>query len=159
MRPAINWKRGFLRLWVAVALIWAAGTVAVCWNSVATPYVAPHAFIDGKGDVAWSYASSNALQAREDKNSGRLREVAVDGAPGITFFTDKDTDQLNIAMERMAPIILGFYGAQQSQARTEAMSSALLGAIAPPLALLFVGIATGWIISGFARESRHPTAT
>lgn len=137
-------------MWVVVSLIWVALVAAVSWPSVTNPYVEPHAFVEGAGDTAWSRSSQKVIAAEELHSRGRMVEVTVDDSPGITYFAFSGDDaKLEDAMERQAPLMIGFYQAQQSMKRKAALFHAAVIGLVPPFILLVVGVMVFWALNGF----------
>jgi hypothetical protein len=138
-------------------LFWLAVILAMSFSSIASPYVPPHVFIEAEGDTAWSERSNQARAAEELKNRGVFQEMEVEGAPGITVFARKDSDWVSL-MKQKTPIVIGFYEAQQSIKRREALWPAIYIGFLPPLTLLAFGSLVLWALRGF-RSGRDTDAT
>lgn len=149
----LNWRRGLFRIWLIVSVVWIGVVVAFAWQAVVEPYVGTYAFIEGRGETAWEYTSGEASAARRAKGDGSLTEIAVDGAPNITYFTSESGEVLIERMEKLAPLMLGFYEAQQTRNRPDTIVGAVLAALVPPIGALILGAALIWALSGFRKQS------
>ena len=149
----VNWRRGLFRIWVIASILWIGVVIAFGWQAVQDPYVGSFAFIEGRGDTPWAYSSTEAAAARKAKLDGTMREISVKGgAPGITYFTTEfDDNALTARMEQLAPLMVGFYAAEQERNRPNTIIGAGLAAIVPPIVVLILGAALFWALSGFRR--------
>lgn len=149
----VNWHRGLFRVWVILSAIWIALVVAFAWQAVAEPYVGSFAFIEGRGETAWAYTSPEAAAARRAKSDGAMNEISVQGAPFIAYYTSETGDALVDRMKTLAPIMLGFYEAQQAANRPNTILGATTLAFLPPIGALILGAALLWAVSGFRGRS------
>jgi hypothetical protein len=146
------WGRGLFRLWVALSVLWITFAVALSWPSLTNPHVDSFVFVQNEGDVAFPYMSQEAATARARKAAGEMQEVSLRQAPGVTYFSTANEAGLEAEMERMAPIMIGFYQVQQSQMRPQMILPALALAAGPPITLLGLGLLFSWVVAGFMRK-------
>ena len=131
---SINFRRGFFRLWMALAVLWIAPAVYV--NSDGLGLTEP----GWLSEPAWTHLS---LFRKENPEYDDLSDLEV--ADRLYF---EDFSYMTRA-EYYARI--GIENARELY-RNEQRNDALLIIFALPLALLVLGLGVVWIASGFKRK-------
>jgi hypothetical protein len=149
----MNWRRGLIRLWLVVSVVWAliaAGASIDLFRQVSAPI-----FLHD-GEQQLSFPGNTPLPMVRRAVLSYLREKSFDpstaklgepSAPNLRPVTDpKVLDQLNTAQ---ANVIIGDY---QPRSYLPAVEKSAGVVLLPPIFLLVLGAAALWTISGFKSD-------
>lgn len=151
---APNWRRGFFRIWVVLALLWGALVMAVASGQIFSPYVPNQA-------VVVSRATNQARlldqygdlyrQFYDAEMRGEMKRVVL-GSGDELFVSASASDQELAVQTAEAQRAINEYRRSESDSRRYGALLTLTGAIAIPAAVVLVlGWLIGWAISGFRR--------
>lgn len=151
---AIAWGRGFFRVWVLLAVVWLVVDAVHCWQLYDTRGVGDsYAFIEGRGDLAWAYGSSEFQAALKAKNAGNMQELIGKDTPYVTiFFNTRPDNNFADVVRHYDPLRIEFYKTKIEEGREKIVTGGFVLAVFVPLTVLLVGWALGWAISGFRRR-------
>jgi hypothetical protein len=143
------WSRGFFRLWIVLSVAWIGITVTTLGTDEFKGLWRPSVELDVeyKGDTKDVLDSS--------RPPGDLRRQIVDGVRRDAAQLQR-TDpaeakrQIEVANATADDLLKAMV--DENQKRADRLRKALLFLLAPPAALLVLGIATAWIAGGFRRR-------
>ncbi|KQX40405.1 hypothetical protein ASD04_07200 [Devosia sp. Root436] len=153
----IAWGRGFFRAWMLLAILWVVGAGMIGWGTVMAPYVrdivvtAPN---DPTKPAEIFFEFSDQHEALDDAvKSGIAVENPV--RPDVTLFTAKTlpADQLTARLAEARVLVDDYYQRETTAKRSAAIPTALSAVFIPPLVLLLLGWAIGWVLSGFRKAA------
>jgi len=152
----IAWGRGFIRVWMLLAVLWTLFALLVGWNSVANPYVPTRdVAINGdteQADLLLDYGDVHYAM-EERARAGTTIKTSI--RPGFNLYTGaglepwKYHEYVGKAQVRVDEYIRSETVARRSQA----IAPLAIGVFLPPLVVLVLGWAIGWAISGFRRTA------
>lgn len=154
---AVNWGRGFFRAWMLLAILWVAFALLIGWGSVANPYVPTKdvAVVTETEQVDLLEPYGEVHQAFEERvRAGTTKKTALDRY-GFNLYTAghiepwKYYEFLGKANARVAEYVATEAVARRSQA----IPQLAMGVLLPPLIVLVLGWAIGWVISGFRKAA------
>jgi len=149
---SINFRRGFFRLWMVLAVLWVLP--ALYLNSEGLSLTASHDANPTAG--LWEKQAPRSGGSA----SGFFVLVMPDGTP-VDFAGLPVAESRSLILEKFPDFDFGTDAWRMFELRREALETArgrrqfhaLLVVFAPPLVLLVLGLGIGWIASGF-RPSR-----
>jgi|SRR5271166_2165791 len=132
------WRQGFFRIWVVLSVIWVGGAILV-----AKPKTYVWLWNAPKYDITFPTGLTITLDgAKTREEAAELLDDQIKhevSRPGGEKLKPDDRDELLKSM-------YGGYSSPGDQAR-----EAWIAAIAPPVGLFIIGLAIGWIFSGFRK--------
>jgi hypothetical protein len=134
----MNWRRGFFRLWLAVAAIWVVGVVIAAYSRGTFDSPAPVRF----NYLGWEFEFAGDLP-KEKVKEALVHFLREEIAP-----VEKSKP---LAAEKIADTIVGQYEPHSFVASVGRLAKVV---VIPPLALLLVGGTFGWALAGFRSMSR-----
>jgi hypothetical protein len=144
------WSKGFFRLWILLALIWMGATVAALGRDEFKGLWKPNSAItvEYKGDVTDVLDSSNRPEDLRRQIIEGIRKGAALLQKTDPAEAKKQIDGANGTVDDLLKVL-----ADENEKRAGSLYRALTILLAPPAALLFVGIAIAWVASGFRRNA------
>jgi hypothetical protein len=149
----MTWSKGFFRLWIVLSLIWMGATVAVLGKDEFKSLWKPKSVmeVEYKGGI-----TDDLDSARRPED---LRRQIVEGVgKGAALLqkaepeeAKKQLDGANGTADELLKIL-----SDENEKRTDRLYRAMIIVLAPPFALLIVGIVIAWVASGF-RKDVHAT--
>jgi len=137
----MDWRRGFFRIWLVLALGWALIVGYLVYQQSAVHYA--RTYLIGMKSITpattyeyLSYSGTNTV---------------VIGPSGEHLVILKGADQATAVMNYESSIFATDEARQAREARVAAWWPAFVFAVVPPLVLLGIGAAIGWAVSGFRR--------
>lgn len=153
-----NWRRGFFRLWVVLALLWCALVALILSGQILSPYVPSKAVATRTGEVSAALYETygepyNSWAAAS--RSGSI--VATEVRPGFQLFTSLEvTGPILVARVEEARALVDAYRDRTiAERRTGALGTLLAAAVAPPLLVLALGWLLAWALAGFFAPYRR----
>jgi hypothetical protein len=147
----MTWARGFLRLWIVLAVLWCGAVVAVLgrdeFKGLWRPSVSITVeFKGGATDVldGWRPREETRRQIIEGVNKGAAKLVQR----GDTTEAQKQIGNANETADELLKVI-----ADETAKRSDRLFKALIILCAPPVTLLIFGIAAAWVVTGFRRRA------
>jgi hypothetical protein len=144
----MNWRRGLLRLWLAVSALWLIIVGVLFYPQVVSPYIEPRAYI--LTDDLKFFELDNVSDS-QDRDFRAAYQTEIEFPNKVTLFakdeTPKpvlDTQSKNFYEQHVKP-----REAELATARWQSSEMASASGLLPPLALLLFGWVIGWIVSGF----------
>ncbi|MEQ1941474.1 hypothetical protein ABMA32_03530 [Mesorhizobium sp. VNQ89] len=173
----MRWRRGFFRIWVLLSILWLIVVGVFAYQPIVDPYVRERVFFYSFTDKPgpWvKYAAKAELNRRngidpelqpvsfetysdgyrmleDGRASGDLQVVNAKSEPNFTLYVSKGTgkDEISRQLDEVLPIAKELKQRSISRSRLEAIQATLASALIPPIALLGIGWAAAWAISGF----------
>jgi hypothetical protein len=143
------WSKGFFRLWLVLALLWMGAVLALLGNDEFKGLWKPKSAIEveykgGIKDVLDSSRRTEDLRRQivEGVSKGAVLLQKTDAAEAT-----KQLDGANGTADELLKLL-----ADENEKRAGSLYRALAILLAPPAALLIVGIAIAWVASGFRRN-------
>lgn len=148
----IRWGRGFFRVWIVLAIVWIGLGTAISLGTAVDPYISPRLAAvpsdTGKVTLYPTYGTV-ADDVRRLVSEGAMKSTEI--AEGFSFYTTTASSAEGVARATVeAKAAVEDYVASET---TKARVSAVAWTLLPPLAVLIVGWAIGWAISGFRRNA------
>ena len=138
----MRWRRGFFRAWIVISVVWVGLAVMI-----AQPDTYRHLWHKAKYEIATPSGQKFTLDSSMPRDhlvgilDTALRQE--EARPGGTKVEPSTRDSL------LQRIDEGYR--EQDQAL-----QAWIATIIPPVALLMLGIAIGWVVGGFRRDKTQP---
>ena len=156
----MSWKRGFLRAWIVISVLWIMGATWVFYDPLFGTKVnsetyysysvaPPHAKYLGPGDREWvAFVETKPLPVGFTDHVIRTRNYLAhlytassirqaDLAPAVAF-VQGEVDKYQAGKDEMV---------------RGAMPGVAVSVVLPPLILLGLGWVVGWIVAGFRRTA------
>lgn len=150
----MSWRRGFFRLWVLAALLWAGFVTLLAWNYVASPYVPAKAVLFYAGEDKPRIIDQYGSPYRElDDGATQGQVVKTALTDRHVLFTQKTTPDASRALLiiRAREAVAAYDAAEASTRRYQSLFVAALTVVIPATFVLLLGAGIGWAISGFRR--------
>lgn len=153
---AVAWRRGFFRVWIVLAVLWAILMIIIQSGSILNPYVPGKVVATLVGDTVQLYDiySPQERAFQQGVEAGALVSTKLPGRD-FALITRKDTEPATL-QERIAEaeqVVAQYVETETSRRRTEAILPLAMLSIVPPLIVLALGAAIAWAISGFRRTA------
>lgn len=157
MINGIAWRRGFFRVWMVLAVLWAGFALLVGWGSVANPYVPGRdVAIQTEGEVPELFEDYGQLhQAFEERvRAGTTRKTALQRY-GFNLYTSTSLEpwKYHEYVQKAETAVADYIQAETASRRSQAIPQLAMGVVLPPLIVLVLGWAIGWAIAGFRRTA------
>jgi hypothetical protein len=149
----MRWSTGFFRLWIVLMVTWMVTWMVTVFAGMGKDQFkalwAPKAVLEVsyKGEVYDTLDSGKhdpdflRLQIIEDIKRGATLLQRTDPAEA-----KKQIDSANSSADELLKTL-----SDENQARVDRLHTGLLFLLAPPVTLLILGVAIGWIASGFRK--------
>lgn len=150
----IRWRRGFFRVWILLAILWLVlvGTVgSLSYDSAGAGGL--YAFIEGRGDTAWSYDSPAFEAARGLRANRLMQEVRFKQSQVVLYVKAPIGEDFDALVGHYAPLAAGFYEMKVAESRGWIVLYCVIWAVAVPLTVLMIGWGIAWALSGFRERS------
>ncbi|WP_027229683.1 hypothetical protein [Phyllobacterium sp. UNC302MFCol5.2] len=151
----MNWRLGFLRIWIASSVLWLLGTGLFFYNFVVDPkpYLGTHRY----------YANANGVQLLDYKNDlyykvlewadqGVMERKDLNGTGwSIELFGPASDDQATVdaRLQTLAGHMEEEFAIRREQDRWKNLQSGMATALVPPIVFLIFGWGIAWIVGGF----------
>lgn len=155
----MRWRRGFFRLWVAVAALWLAGVgaVAVVTYANPSPYIGDQVYYlrpESLEPEEFGAFSQEGRDMEALRNSGEVVLVRMEGYSEVRFYAASTLPQASISIgaDAIAAKVNAKRASLVDASRRSVLSWAPQVMLVPPLVLLALGATIGWILSGFRQR-------
>lgn len=146
----MNFRRGFVRLWLALSALWVLGTFAF-FAIANSELILPEAFV--MKDATSGFFKLDNFFDQFDA-SFKAGHKSIEFPNNVTLFVVNDVSEA--VVKAKASEFYKVYSEPRSgelwSARLDYWMKAALGAFGPPLVVLALGSLIGWIFAGFARD-------
>lgn len=145
------WARGFLRLWIVLALLWGGAIVAMLGKDEFKGLWQPRVKIEVE------YKGDNKDDLDGSRPRGELRRQIIEGVNkgAATLAQRGDTADAKMRVgeaNNTADDILKLID-DESAKRADQLHRALTILLVPPITLLVFGVAIAWVARGFRRRA------
>lgn len=144
------WSRGFFRLWVVLTLIWMGAVVAGLGKDEFKGLWRPNVEIEVeyKSDVKDTLDSSRSTEDLRRQIIDGVRKGAAQLQRTDPAEAKKRLDEANTSADELLKVM-----ADENHKRADRLQRALVVLLAPPVALLILGMAIAWVAGGFRRST------
>jgi hypothetical protein len=164
----MKWGRGFFRLWLVLSVLWALAAGGLWWQAALAPiaYITPRVYdiVAKTGLPEVIPDPSPALDAlTAAKTAGQVKEVEIAVPPGhpnlptsqLFVGADWDSARISTSVDLVAASLIAEESAQIETLGASNKVAASEFILAPPIVLLALGAALGWVLVGFRRGSNR----
>lgn len=153
------WRRGFLRIWIVLSIVWIFAAGAFLWS----PILGGKVIFEDYYRFSWDEPRAIRVTPLDP-----VFEEMVTGRPavGMTIETLMSSDfafhlyyasgALHADLARSIAVVqaeLDKMQAEQDRHRAASMPGYIAALVLPPLLILGLGAVTGWIASGFRKPA------
>ena len=152
---AVTWGRGFFRAWIVVAALWLICSVALGYGMIASPYIPLKIVATPTGGTTTSYDffSPQHSEFQRGVAEGALLETPIRDGHLLYTRADIAPARLTERLTEARAIIDAYTRSETGDRRSQAIQTVLSWTLLPPLVLLALGWAIGWVISGFRKRA------
>lgn len=172
--PTINWRRGALRFWIVLSLLWCGAVMVTALNriDVAWPFVSvPKVHVKISNTETWDYPPEWGVDRIEADLKRRLadldrkdrewadsvseaRKAECRAIPDTTPFANQPDDCVRLFFSKSDRAAPSGWEAEVRQAPvpiSQVIIEIAPWAIIPPLLVIALGISVFWAVAGFKR--------
>ena len=143
---SVNFRRGFLRIWLAVSALWLIIVAVLSYGQVVSPSIKPLVYI-----LPTANSDFYELENVYDPDFKVADQTRIEFPNNVFLFASNDIPKATL--DTRSKVFYEEYSkpreAELSTARWQSLERTSAIGLLPPLALLLLGLIIGWIASGF----------
>lgn len=157
----MNWRQGFLRIWIALSVLWVLVVSTFFYGYVTDPrpYLGTQRYYGNAGGVQLlDYDNENYYKVQDWADKGIVKRKDLKGTGWtIELYGPPSDDQSTVdaRLQTLRGHMEEEYTTKRESQRWADLQSGIALALIPPIVLLILGWMIGWIVSGFRTRKQY----